>query len=172
MSAVDETWDMQAQAAATIRALERQSFCVLATGSPAGRPHSAGVLYQYVAGRLYISTTAGSVKARNVRETGRAAVTVPVRRAPMIPPSCVQFQGSAQVLAVDDPAIRALVDAGRLKRITAHGELDLPDGCFIEVMPRGRISTYGLGMSLLAFLRNPLAAARAVDAGRIRSGVA
>lgn len=166
----DGSWDTRTQRAATERALAKQSFCVLATGSAMKVPHSAGVLYQWVDGRLFASTATGSVKARNVRESGRAAVTVPVRRAPMIPPSCVQFQGAARLLDTDDPEIRALVAAGRLKRITSHGELDLPDGCFIEVIPHGRLSTYGIGMSLLTFLRHPLEAARSVEVVPILAG--
>lgn len=170
MATTAEVWDVAAQRMATERVLEKQSFCVLATGSAAGVPHSAGVLYQWVDGRLFISTATGSVKARNVRETARAAVTIPVRRAPLIPPACVQVQGRARLLATDDPMIQALAAAGTLKRITSHGELELADGCFIEVTPRGRLSTYGIGMSLLTFLRHPLEAARAVEIAPVGAG--
>jgi hypothetical protein len=52
------------------------------------------------------------------------------------------------VLDVDDAEIRALMDAGRLKSITSHGELDLPDDRFLRVSLGHRLITHGLGMSL------------------------
>jgi hypothetical protein len=71
----------------------------------------------------------------------------------------VQFQAVAEILAMDDPHIVELLEAGRLKAITGHGELDEPDACVARISPAGRIHTYGLGMSLVRLLRDPLHAA-------------
>jgi hypothetical protein len=143
------------------RAITRRTYCTLATGS--SRPHVAGVIYAAVDGDLYISTLRDSRKARNIAANPRVAVTVPVRRLPIGPPATVQFQGSAEVLAVDDPEVVRLAAAGRLKPITGHGELDLPDGCVLRIRPGRRLVTYGLGMSLLRLLRDPLNAAGSVE---------
>lgn len=139
------------------RAISRRSFCTLATVSPAGRPHVAAVIYELVADRLYISTIASSRKARNVADQPHVAVVIPVRRLPVgAPPSTIQFQATAALLAVDSHEIVALSRDGRLGAITGHGELDLPDSCIIRVdLPR-RIHTYGLGMSLWELARDPL----------------
>ena len=149
---------------ATIRrAIERRSIATLATVSERGRPHAATVLYQCVDDALYISTSGGSRKARNVAETGAAAVNIAVRRLPIGPPASIQFQASAAVLAIDDPDVVGLAAAGRLDRITSHGELDLDGGCFLRVALPARLHTYALGMSLWRVIRNPLDIAGEVD---------
>ena len=145
------------------RAMARRSVAVLATVSPAGRPHAATVLYQLAGDELYVSTWRGSRKARNVAGTGAAAITIAVRRLPVGPPASVQFQTTANVLDVDDPEIVALAAAGRLDRITSHGELEAPDNCFLRLPLPARAVTYALGMSLVRVLRDPLDAAGEVD---------
>lgn len=145
------------------RAISKRSFCTLATTSPRGRSHAAGVLYATVDDVLYVSTTASSRKARNVEANPLVAVCIPIRRLPVGPPSSVQFQGRAELLALDDREVLALAGDGRLKAVTSHGELELPGGCFLRITPNGRLLTYGLGMSVLQLLRDPLAAAGVVD---------
>ena len=145
------------------KVLTRRSFCTLATTSPAGRPHAAGVLYQAVDTTLYVSTMRDSRKARNVAANPHVGVCVPVRRLPVGPPSSIQFQGRAELLALDDPDVARLVGAGELKGITSHGELELDGGCIVRITPSHRVHTYGLGMSLRALLRDPLAAGGLVD---------
>jgi len=153
-----------------VRALDRRSFCTLASVSPAGRPHVAGVLYEAVGTTLYVSTLRTSRKARNIAADGHVGVCVPVRRLPVGPPSSLQFQATADVLAIDDPHITRLAEAGALKAITGHGELDLPGGCFLRITPARRINTYGLGMSLRRLLKDPLHAAGAVELTRDHLG--
>jgi len=151
------------QAAAVRRAIGKGSFCTLATSSAANRPHVTGVLYAAADGVLHVHTLRSSIKARNVRDNPRVAVCIPVRRLPVGPPFAVHFQGRAELCAVDDPRILALADAGRLKRITSHGELAHPDSCFLRIVPARRVATYGLGVPLRELLRDPLAATRSVE---------
>jgi general stress protein 26 len=146
--------------------VRKRSFCTLATSSAAQRPHVAGVLYAAVDGRLYVNTVRGSRKARNIAENPNVAVCIPVRRLPVGPPSTVQFQATAEVLAIDDPEIVRLLDAGKLKAITSHGELDVPDDCFVRITPVGRIATYGIGMPLHKLMRDPMNLADTVDLPR------
>ena len=141
------------------RAIERRSVATLATVSAAGRPHAATVLYQVVDDDLFISTHRESRKARNVADHGVAAVTIAVRRLPIGPPATIQFQSSATVLANDDPEIVRLAAAGRLDKITGHGELDLDGACFLRLALPSRLLTFALGMSLWRAIRNPLDAA-------------
>jgi hypothetical protein len=154
------------------RAIDRRAFATLATTSPAGAPHVAGVLYDAVsvdpadvaAGVvLYVSTSLASRKARNVAANPKVAVCIPVRRLPVGPPSSIQFQGRAELLALDDPDVTRLARAGELKGITSHGELELDGGCVVRITPSRRLHTYGLGLSLRALLRDPLAAGGLVD---------
>ncbi len=141
------------------KALAKRSYAVLATVSPAHRPHAAGVLYTMVGDQLWLSTETTSRKGRNLLADPHVGVTVPVRRLPVGPPATIHFQGRADVLAVDDPEVQRLVATGDLKAITSHGELDHPDGCFVRITPARTIHTYALGMSLWSVLRNPLASA-------------
>jgi hypothetical protein len=145
-----------AQVQRTKKAIRRKSFAVLSTVSAAGFPHAAGVLYSSVDTTLYVHTMRSSRKARNVVDTGRAAVVIPVRRLPVGPPFTVQFQAAAAVLAMDDPEIVAHLDKGRLGKITGYGALEEPDGCFIRIVPAARVHTYGIGVSAIAVARDPL----------------
>jgi hypothetical protein len=144
------------------RAIQRRSFCILATASPTNRPHAAGVLYAYAEGALYISTERESRKARNIAANPAAFISIPVRRLPVGPPSSVQFAGAAEVIDLDDTGVRDLVAKGALKAITKHGELELDGGCFLRVTPGPAIHTYGIGMPLLRLIRDPLNAAATV----------
>ena len=145
------------------RAIERRSVATLATVSATGRPHAATVLYQCAEGALFVSTDRDSRKARNISGQGFVAVTIAVRRLPVGPPASIQFQSAATVLANDDPEIIRLAGAGRLDKVTAHGELHLEGGCFLRLALPSRVVTYALGMSLWQLIRNPLDAAGEVD---------
>ena len=69
----------------------------------------------------------------------------------------------AQLLAVDDPQIVALLQAGKLKKITGLGALRTPGVVFVRVRPGRRITTYGLGMSVFTLLRDLARGARSVQ---------
>lgn len=155
-----------------IRAIGKRSYAVLGTVSPAGHPHGAGVLYQAVVDAtadrspvLYTSTMRSSRKARNIEANPKVSVTIPIRRVPVGPPSAVQFQGTATLLDLDDPELRRLAADGKLDSVTGHGELDLPGGCFLRIEPGRRLHTYGLGMSLLSLIRDPLNAGGTIELG-------
>ncbi len=145
-------------------AIAKRSFATLATTSPQQRPHAAGILYAIVGDLLYVSTMRSSRKARNIAANPHVFVSIPVRRMPFgAPPSTIQFAATAEVLPVDHPDVVALAGAGKLKAITSHGELDLPDGCIVRITPGRTFHTYGLGMSLRALAKNPLGAAGRVE---------
>ena len=144
------------QAARVRRAMASRSFATLSTVSEAGFPHAAGVVYVPIGDELYIHTMRSSRKARNVSANGRVGVVIPVRRLPVGPPFTVQFQGRAQLLAMDDPEVVGHVESGALKRITGHGELGEPDGCFLRICMTGAVHTYGIGVSALAVAKDPL----------------
>jgi len=145
------------------RAIQRHSFCALATASADHPPHVTGVLYAAVDRTIYVSTLQSSIKARNIGASGRAAVCIPVRRIPFAPPFCVQFQGRAEILAVDDATVVGVIQTGRLKKITSHGELQHPEACLARITPGRRVATYGLGVPLRELLRDPLSASRSIE---------
>jgi hypothetical protein len=73
------------------------------------------------------------------------------------------FQADAEVLATDDPQVGALLASGALDGITSHGELELPDDCFIRIGVPPRVLTYGLGLPIRRLMRDPLHAAGVAD---------
>ena len=67
---------------------------------------------------------------------------------------------------MDDPEITGLLERGLLKKTSGHGALDEPDGCFVRIEPLGRIHSYGIGVSTIDLVRDPLhAGARSVAVG-------
>jgi hypothetical protein len=146
-----------------MRQIARRSLCVLGTASATNEPHSACVLYAPVGSTLYVNTLRTSKKARNLAVNPHVSVCIPIRRVPVGPPSSVQFRATAEILPLSDAEIGSLVRAGALKTITGHGELDEPNGCFLRIVPTGRIATYGLGLSLRRLIRDPLHAGGAFE---------
>jgi hypothetical protein len=138
------------------KAFVKESFMTLATSSSAERSHAAGVLYAAIDGILYVGTNMHSRKARNIESNANVGVCIPVRRLPVGPPATIIFQGTAAALDRDDQALRALLESGRLKRLTSHGELDDPDNWFIKITPTGKVHTFGIGVPLRTLIRHPL----------------
>lgn len=136
--------------------MARRSVAMLATSSHRGIAHVATVIYALTGDTMYVSTLSTSRKARNIVRNPHVAVTVPVRRLPVGPPSTIQFQTTAELLATNDPMVVRLAESGSLKAITSHGELDLPNGCVIRLPIPDRLVTYGLGMSIITLIRHPL----------------
>jgi general stress protein 26 len=142
-------------------ALAENWFGMLATTSTENRPHVAGVLYALVGRDLYVNTDETSRKARNIADTGRAAVCIPINPhvgegAPDVPPLTASFQGTAELLPNDHPQIAELVASGQLAAITSHGELERPGTCMAKITPSGRIATYGIGVSEEEMAADPL----------------
>jgi len=138
------------------RAIAANTFATLATTSPQGRPHVAGVIYDSVAGELWVNTMRSSRKARNVASNRHVAVCIPVRKLPMGPPYTLQFQATAELVDMDHPWVAELHRAGELAHVSAHGALDEPDGVFVRIVPNGVVHSYGLGVNPLALIRDPL----------------
>ncbi|GAB2680765.1 pyridoxamine 5'-phosphate oxidase family protein [Thalassiella azotivora] len=148
---------------AVVRLVAKRSYCTLATMSERGFPHSAGVVYAFHEGVLWTGTLRSSRKARNMAVQPRVHVNVPVRRVPVGPPCTIAFAGTARLLDPQDDEVQRLVRQGALKAVTSHGELDLDGICMVRITPRGAWHTYGIGMSLWSFVRDPLNAAGRVD---------
>lgn len=148
---------------AVVDAIRNNWFCTLATSSADNRPHAAGVLYA-VAGRdLYVNTDRESRKASNVAENPRVAVCIAVPASPEAPPNTISLQGSAVVLANDDPEIVPLVADGSLAAVTSHGELDRPGTCFVKITPGPRAAYYGIGVSEDEIAADPLSAFGSIE---------
>jgi hypothetical protein len=141
------------------QALAKASFAVLGYVTPSGEPRSSGVVYKTVGRRLYVAVAPDSWKAKHVAESGRVAVTLPVRRGGIlslvapIPPATISFHGRAIVHPAGSPQVRSLLkELGSL--IPAERQAS---GSIIEVVPEGEFLTYALGVPLRK-MRSPAAA--------------
>ena len=148
--------DDPAHARRILRTIAKRSFMTLATVSPAGRPHAAGVVYDTVGTSLWFHTMTASRKARNIAANPHVGVTIPFRRLPAGPPFTIHFQATAHLVAMDDPAVTALIDRGELKAVSGHGALEMADAAFVEVVPTGAIHSYGPGARTIDLIRDPL----------------
>ena len=154
------TFNIERQRAITNRAIDRQSFCTLATTSAELRPHVTGMRYVRIGGAFYITMHEDSIKARNIRQNPSVAICIPVKKFPFVPPYAIQFQGTAEILPKSDHRIVDLFEAGRLKGIISAKDFAVPGTCFARIEPGRRVATYGLGFSLIQIARNPTAAIR------------
>lgn len=146
--------------------MKRKSFAVVSSVSASGHGHAAGVVYDLVDQTLFAHTMRHSRKARNIEHNAAVGVVIPVPKLPVGPPFTIQFQGTATLLAMDDPEVRDLLGDARLSRTSGHGALEEPDGCFVKIVPTGRVHSYGIGVPILQLMKDPLhSGARFVDLG-------
>jgi hypothetical protein len=138
--------------------LRKKTFGILTTVTPQGRPHSVGVVYALAPpGQpfcLYLITRPVLKKARNIRDNPNVSFVVPFPHYLFrsIPPRCIQFQGKAELLLIDDPiVIKAFQSSIVLKRSMEHS-LRLGESIFIRIVPGKKIFCFGIGANLLRFL--------------------
>lgn len=162
MSNATKPFDPAVHRASAKRELAKASFATLATSSEQGRAHVVGIRYALFDDRFCIVVHKHSIKVRNTRQNPRVALSVPVRKVPFFPPYSIQFQGTAEVVPLDDPAIRRLAESGTFRRISSTKDLRKPGQVIIRVTPGSRLSTYGLGFSPLEIVRDPQSADRSV----------
>lgn len=89
---------MDKNRALSFLAAEPARPAILSTVRKDGRPHAAPVWYVVEAGAIYFNTGEKTVKGRNLRRTGYAALTVQDDRAPF---SFLTAEGAVDL--IDDP---------------------------------------------------------------------
>lgn len=95
------------------REIRRARFGVLSTVSEDGRPHSTGIVYgvssQNTPFALYVTTNRVNKKARNLASNPNVSMTIPIARRiwKLLPPHCVQFQGTAKIIDFRDEHARS-----------------------------------------------------------------
>lgn len=137
--------------------LRRRTFGILSTTSRTGRPHSTGVLYGVsslgMPLRIYVMTQRKTKKVRNISSNPNVSFVVPLSRrlVSLVPPNCIQFQGTADVV---DGGDRAATNAfttsyilSMMLQVSSRIDARLGEVCFIRVTPDPVIFTYGLGLS-------------------------
>jgi hypothetical protein len=138
--------------------LRKNNFGILTTVTPEGRPHSVGVVYATAPPEhpfsFYLITRPVLKKARNIGDNPNVSFVVPFSHYLFrsIPPRCIQFQGNAELLPIDDPiVIKAFQSSIVLKRSMEHS-LRLGESVFIRIVPDKKIFCFAIGANILQFL--------------------
>lgn len=158
------------------RAIRGRNFGVLSTVSRDGKPHSVGVLYGVSSPSkplaLYLTTNRESKKARNIARNPNVSFTIPVPRRFLrfMPPNCMQFQGTAEIIPFEDEAARDAFNESLIMRQTLklEGRHVQRRAVFIRIQPSAIIFTYGLGVSILGLVRNISGASARTEIPRSR----
>ena len=105
--------------------------------------------------RFWVMTRTHLRKARNIEINRNVSLVVPLRRSllGLLPPPCIQFQGTAEILARNhDEGARAFSSSflGRTilrmyEQLERRGEARV---CFVRIEPGPVMFTYGLGTPL------------------------
>lgn len=141
--------------------LRRKNFGILSTVTPTGRAHSAGVAYGVSPPsspfRLYLISRPSLKKPRNIKANPNVSFTVPFPHyiLRMIPPSCIEFQGTAEILPINDPVARQVFNSSIVLRRSLEYDLKIGESIFVRIVPAKKIFSWGLGASVLQLLRNP-----------------
>lgn len=138
--------------------LRKKNFGILSTLTPEGRPHSVGVVYAVASPDqpfcLYLITRPVLKKARNIRDNPNVSFVVPFPHYLFrsIPPRCVQFQGKAEVLPIDDPIVVKVFQSSIVLKRSMEHSLRQGESIFIKIVPDKKIFCFGIGANLLQFL--------------------
>ena len=134
--------------------LRGRTFAVLSTADGQGRPQAAGVVYAVAPQgvEIYVMTRRHLMKARNIVSNRNVSLVVPlVRRLQwFLPPPCIQFQGTAEVLDRTHPGGNEAFESfflGRTIRkmyreFERRGETR---ACFLRIKPGPTIFAYAVG---------------------------
>jgi len=156
------------------KAIRGRSFGILSTVSRDGRPHAVGVMYAVPAREkpfeFYVLTDKSTKKARNVASNPNVAFSIPLPRRFLgfVPPNCVQFQGTARVVSLEDRTGREALSRSPILKKILQLEESQREGVFIRISPDPVIFTYGLGLSLLDLVRDIAGASARIEVPRSR----
>lgn len=138
--------------------LRKKNFGILSTISPQGRPHSVGVVYAIAPSKqpfsLYLISRPVLKKARNISKNPNVSFVVPFPHHLLrfIPSPCIQFQGKAEPIPIDDPiAIKVFKSSIVLRRSLMHS-LELGESLFFRIVPGEKIFCFGIGANVWQFL--------------------
>lgn len=145
-----------------LKELRQRHFAVLSTVDGQGRPHAVGVEYGVAPDgtAIYVMTRRHLKKARNIAANPHVALVVPLTRRLLwfLPPPCIQFQGTAEIVDRADaggaetfkrfPVGRVIL--GMYEAAERRGETRV---CFLRITPGPDVFAYAVGHSIWALIR-------------------
>ena len=139
--------------------LSKKNFGILSTITPEGKSHSIGVVYSISPPSqpfsIYLITRLVLKKARNIHSNPNVSFVVPFPHYVFrtVPPSCIQFQGKAELISIDNPiATKAFQRSIVLRRSMMHSISLGGESTFIKIIPDNKILSFGIGANIWQFL--------------------
>lgn len=138
--------------------LRKKTFGILGTVSPKGWSHSTGILYRVSPlgspFSFYLAVDKSYKKYRNIKNNPQVSFVVPFPHFyfRFVPANSVQFQGTAEILPIDDPEGQKAFKQKRILKMA----LEQPDKlnmdvelAFIRIKPLRKLFCYGLGFNIM-----------------------
>lgn len=143
--------------------IKKNMWLVLATVDEKNIPYSAVMVYQSDGDSIICQTGENTLKADNIRNTNRVAVTIPIRKNFLhkiipAPPAELHFTTTAEIKHKDDEEARRIYS----KYLKHSDKAELPqDYIWISIKVPNKITTYGVAVPLLK-MRKPLEARKII----------
>jgi len=145
--------------------IRKKSFGILGTVDQEGNSHSTAILYVVAPPTstfsLYLLTRSSYKKVKNIKINPSVSFVIPFPHHVFrfVPASCIQFQGIAELLPIDNIEARESFKKGsRILKMNLAQVSKLPnmenDAIFIKVIPKQTLFCYGLGYSLMELRKN------------------
>jgi len=142
--------------------LRKKNFGILSTVTPQSRAHSVGVVYGIAPSELpfslYLITRPKLKKAKNIKANPNVSFVVPFPHyfLRFVPSSCLQFQGTAEILTADDPIANKIFQSSRVLRHSLEHTRMLGEPVFIRVVPDEKIFSWGVGASVWQIIKRKI----------------
>lgn len=145
--------------------IRKKMFGIISTIDQNGRSHSTGIVYGTAPSKskfaLYILTHRNYKKVKNIEENNSVSFVIPFPHHILrfVPASCVQFQGTAEILPFSDKEAQESFNAGskilkmNLKQVSKRKDKE-QGVVFIKINPDRKLYCYGLGFSLIELRKN------------------
>jgi hypothetical protein len=150
--------------AEVVKIIKSNMWMVISTVDEKSHPHSSIVVYQSDGEILIFQTGIHTIKAKSIQNNNVISVTIPFRKNFLhklipAPPAELHFTGKAEILPYDDIHARKI-----FSRFLKYSEdVEYPqDSIWVKIVPSNIISTYGVGVRLLA-MKNPNKAMNSVN---------
>ena len=145
--------------------IRKKTFGIISTIDQKGHSHSTGIVYGIASSKsnfaLYILTHRNYKKVKNIEKSNSVSFVIPFPHHILrfVPASCVQFQGTAQILPFNDINAQKSFNNGpkilktNLKQVSKMSNKE--EGVvFIKIIPNEKLFCYGLGISLIKLRKN------------------
>lgn len=136
--------------------IKKQNWLVLSSVNSKNIPYSSVLVYQSDGNVIICQTGTNTLKANNIRDNNKVAITIPIRKNFLhklipAPPAEIHFSTEAKILPKENKEARRI-----FSRYLKHSEkVEIPqDSIWIKIDVPNKVTTYGIGVPLLK-MRDP-----------------